>query len=99
MPKQNNKVFFCPKEQELEVGPHSGPYLLVTKRRRTYLEMPKMKTKCPFFAGVSALNFVYATLPNYQTPKLREAIMGSVRTRISGRKSIHVKAVTDNVRI
>ena len=51
------------------------------------------------FAGVSALNFVYATLPNYQTPKLREAIMGSVRTRISGRKSIHVKAVTDNVRI
>ena len=37
-PKQHNKPFFCPKKampegqsppQELEVGPHSGPYLLV----------------------------------------------------------------------
>ena len=37
-PKQHNKLFFCPKgkkslgrspPQELEVGPRSGPYLLV----------------------------------------------------------------------
>ena len=34
-PKQQNNVFFCPKKasaeepQELEVGPRSGPYILV----------------------------------------------------------------------
>ena len=54
-PKQHNKVFFCPKgkkslglgrspPQELEVGPRSGPYLLVRSNIPLCLkELPRAK--------------------------------------------------------
>ena len=46
VPKQHYRLFFCPKgkkslgrssPQELEVGPHSGPYLLVFGSQYSYV--------------------------------------------------------------
>ena len=53
-PKQHKKLFFCPKgnkslgrspPQELEVGPRSGPYLLVMMIMMMRMMIIKMKMK------------------------------------------------------